>query len=53
MAPDQPHPSFPTINASFFKRAFIVELVPIDDSHPVVNSISLDVSENGKTLNIN
>lgn len=50
---DQPHLSFLTNNSSFFERDFVAELAPIDDSHPVVNSISLDVSGNGNTLNIN
>lgn len=50
---DQPHPSFLTNNSSFFERDFIAELAPIDDSHPAVNSISLDVSGNGNILNIN
>lgn len=50
---DQPHLSLLTNNASFFEREFVAELSPIDDSHPVINSISLDVSGNGNTLNIN
>lgn len=50
---DQPHPSLLTNNSSFFERDFVAELAPIDDSHPVVNSIALDISGNGNTLNIN